>query len=1274
MANINSIRVTKKTGQSSVPTDFKGIRLSIASPEDILNWSYGEVTKPETINYRTQKPERDGLFDERIFGPVKDYECYCGKYKKIRYKGVICDRCGVEVTKSSVRRDRMGHIDLSVPVVHIWYLHGIPSILSTILDISVDDLESVIYFAAFVVLDVDNAIREEALAQLDKEYQQIKSRKDLKENIIALAKADAIYKQSKSDLMSLKPNTIISESKYHDLSYKFGNIVRVGIGSEAILEMLKAIDLPDAIKEMESTVASSSDTSRKKNIRRLRLFCDMKKAKIKPEWLVWQRLPVIPPDLRPMVQLDGGRFATSDLNDLYRRVLNRNNRLKRLIKQGAPEVICRNEKRMLQEAVDALIDNSARRGRVATIGAQRKLRSLSDVLRGKQGRFRQNLLGKRVDYSGRSVIVIGPKLKLHQCGLPKVMAIELFKTFVISKLINDGYVHNVKNASRMIERREPIVWDILEQVTSQYHVLLNRAPTLHRLGIQAFQPVLIEGKAIQIHPSVCYAFNADFDGDQMAVHVPLSQQAREEAKNIMLSSNNLLKPASGEPVISPRLDIVLGCFYLTSIREGADGEGKMFGSKNEAIMSYQQGNINLRAKIHVRMQDEIAKTDIEQSNKFDAFRIVTTSIGRILFNNILPDEVGFYNVSMDSSTLKKVIATVFKKCGKQETAALVDKINTLGFKYATLSGTTISIDDIYIPENKKVIIKESEDKIDKVELQYRQGLITAAEKRLKTIEIWTAAKDKLEKEMVAGFDKNSPVWMTVESGARGSVTQLVQMSGMKGNVVNPAGKIIELPIISNYKEGLTVLEYFNSTHGSRKGKSDTALRTSDAGYLTRRLVDVSQDVVIVQGDCGSKEYLRITKDDVAEADEIIPKITGRTCAQTIKDGDKILVKTGKIISQEQAKKIADNNKIQEILVRSVINCKSERGVCQACYGNDMATSELVEPGTTVGIIAAQAIGEPGTQLTMKTFHLGGVTGVDITSGLPRVEEIFESRSPRTPAVVADIPGTADIVTVKEKTIIKVVSEQIEKSEIDIPEDYEISIKTGDFAKVRQVIATSVGKKAIRTTVEGLAKVSKNKVLITANKPMYREYTIPQDLRILINRGDIVKAGQPLTEGHLELNQSLTLRGAEDTQKYIISEVKQIYASQGQEINDKHVEVIVRQMFSKVQVIDEGGTDLVPGQMIDRIEMEKINKDMKLEKKKPATGKDIVLGITRVALKTGSFLSAASFQETTNVLIEAATRGAVDKLQGLKENVIIGKLIPAGTGYNPKLAKKSESIK
>ncbi|KKQ73170.1 MAG: DNA-directed RNA polymerase subunit beta' [Berkelbacteria bacterium GW2011_GWB1_38_5] len=963
--------------------DFDALKISVASPDEILAWSFGEVLKPETINYRTQKPERDGLFDERIFGPVKDFECYCGKYKKIRYKGVICDKCGVEVTRSSVRRERMGHIDLAVPVTHIWYVHGVPSVLGLVLDISTNDLERVIYFAGFMILDVDENIRKSALEQLEKEFAEAKNK--LADNNMEMAKVEIAYRATKQEILSLNRKMILTESKYQDLSLRYGQIIKVGIGAEAISEILKNTDLNQLYEELNLELKTTIGVNRRRVLRRLRLVTNMKDAGIKPEWLILNRLPVIPPDLRPMVQLDGGRFAASDLNDLYRRVINRNNRLKRLISQGAPEVICRNEKRMLQEAVDSLIDNSARRGRAVSTGATaRKLRSLSDMLRGKQGRFRQNLLGKRVDYSGRSVIVIGPELKLHQCGIPKVMALELFKPFVISRLIADGHVHNVKNATRLIESGDPVVWDILEKITSNYYVLLNRAPTLHRLGIQGFQPVLIEGKAIQIHPLVCHAFNADFDGDQMAVHVPLSSQAKDETTNLMRSSNNILKPASGEPVISPRLDIVFGCYYLTTIQPNVSGEDKIFGSKNEAILAYHQGFVHPRAKIKVRMH-------LDKSQEAE-IKIIETTVGRILFNNILPDEIPFQNHDMDSKSLKKLITNMFKEYGMQITADIVDKIKKIGFEHAGLSGMTISANDISIPSNKEKILQDSDKKLEEIDNQYQRGLITDSERNIKTIELWNGARSILEGEMLKEFDKNNPVYVMIVSGARGSVAQITQMGGMKGLVVNPAGEIIELPIRSNYKEGLSVIEYFISTHGARKGKSDTSLRTSEAGYLTRRLVDVSHDVIITTKDCGTDEGFALERQESEEIGEKFDeRLVGRVAFKDIKDKNKVIVKKNEEINEEKATQIGDSG-INEVIVRSVLNCKAERGVCQLCYGRDLAIGRMVEFGTVSGIMAAQAIGEPGTQLTMKTFHLGGVSGEDITTGLPRVEELFEAKN------------------------------------------------------------------------------------------------------------------------------------------------------------------------------------------------------------------------------------------------------------------------------------------
>ncbi len=1233
-------------------SDFDALKISVASPDEILDWSFGEVLKPETINYRTQKPERDGLFDERIFGPTKDFECYCGKYKKIRYKGVVCDKCGVEVTRSAVRRERMGHIDLAVPVTHIWYVHGIPSVLGLILDLSTTELEQVIYFAGFIILEIDENIRKSALEQLEKEFSDLKVKNA--QNNVELAKVEMLYRATKQEITALSPKMILSESKYHDLSLRYGQIVKVGIGAEAIYEILKKTNLDQLYEDLNNAYKKSDGAGRRKIIRRLRFITDMKNAGLRPEWLVITRLPVLPPDLRPMVQLDGGRFAASDLNDLYRRVLNRNNRLKRLISQGAPEVICRNEKRMLQEAVDSLIDNSARRGRAVSTGATaRKLRSLSDMLRGKQGRFRQNLLGKRVDYSGRSVIVIGPDLKLHQCGLPKVMALELFKPFVISRLINEGEVHNVKNATRLIERGEPIVWDILEKITSGYTVLLNRAPTLHRLGIQGFQPVLIEGKAIQIHPLVCYAFNADFDGDQMAVHVPLSVQAKDETTNIMKSSLNILKPASGEPVVSPRLDIVFGCYYLTTIQEGAIGENKTFASKNEAILAYQQGFVHVRAKLKVKMR---------LSKKEDApEEIVETSVGRILFNNVLPDEIAFQNADMDSKTLKKLISMTFDRFGTQITAELVDKIKKIGFEFAGLSGMTISAADISIPSSKPEILKKGDAALEEIENQYQRGLITDVERSVKTIELWNDIRSNLEGEMLKEFDRNNPVFLMIVSGARGSVAQLTQMGGMKGLVVNPAGEIIELPIRANYKEGLSVIEYFISTHGARKGKSDTSLRTSDAGYLTRRLVDVAHDVVITTSDCETKKGLEILK---SESEEMGEKFTSRIIGRIAFEDIKNIVKKGEEIDEEKAAEI-DKSGIEKVLVRSPLYCVAERGVCQTCYGRDLATGKMVEIGTVTGIMAAQAIGEPGTQLTMKTFHMGGITGEDITSGLPRVEELFEARTPRNPGILAEMDGRVKIYEEKDRKNIVLESFEVQKVEKTLPGGYKAVVKDGDIVKNRQAIAVAPQEKAIRADFSGKVKIDGKKMVITSTQKETITYPVSARASLKVEDGIEVKKGQELTEGHLDLDSSLKLRGELETQKYIIYGIQEIYASQGQTINDKHIEIIVREMFSKVKIKEPGDTTFVIGQIVDVAEMDKENSRLIDKGKTPAIYENQVMGITRVALKTESFLSAASFQETTSVLIDAATRGAIDRLQGLKENVIIGKLIPAGTALGRK---------
>jgi DNA-directed RNA polymerase subunit beta' len=1228
--------------------DFSAVQVRVASPDTVLSWSHGEVLKPETINYRTQKPERDGLFCERIFGPTKDYECYCGKYKKIRYKGIICDKCGVEVTKSYVRRVRMGHIDLAVPVAHIWYVQAVPSVLGMLLDMSVADLERITYFAAYVVLEVDDSVRKEALEQLEGEYQEV--RKQLLggklagevsgDDLLKLQQFEATYKEAKTELDKIQPRQVISELTYHDLSVKYGSLVKVGIGAEAIKELLKNIDLEKGITMLKAEALTASPLNRRKVIRRLKLYTDLKKAATDPQWLVLSRLPVIPPDLRPMVQLDGGRFAASDLNDLYRRVLNRNNRLKKLLNSGAPEVITRNEKRMLQEAVDALIDNNARRGKAAApAGAKRKLKSLSDMLRGKQGRFRQNLLGKRVDYSGRSVIVVGPNLKLDQCGLPKTMALELFKPFVIGRLISGGYVHNVKNATRLIETGETFVWDILEDITKDHYVLLNRAPTLHRLGIQAFRPVLIEGKSIQIHPLVCTAYNADFDGDQMAVHVPLSKQAQKEASEIMRSSHNLLKPASGEVVVAPTKDMILGCYYMTVPVPGLIGEGKIFSSPNEAIMAHEENLINLRSMIKVLIDG----------------KVIETTVGQVLFNQVVPEQLGYQATIMEKKSIARLIARSFKELGTEHTAEFVDNLKDIGFKYAEFSGVTFSLSDIVVPASKGEVLRKAEGELEQIDKQYRRGLITQNERYIKTVELWLDASKTLEKEVMKGFKDTNPIMTIFRSGARGAVTNINQIAGMKGLVANPSGAIIEIPIKNNFKEGLSVFEYFVSTHGSRKGRADTALRTSDAGYLTRRLVDVAQDVVIALEDCGSQAGISIYKKDQLEiGDRFEDALIGRYTAG-VQDG----VPSNTPITEEIAVQLVAAG-LEEVVVRSPLYCTATWGICQKCYGNNLATGLLVAQGEAVGIIAAQAIGEPGTQLTMKTFHMGGVaqTGGDITAGLPRVEELFEARSPKTPAIISDINGTITVEDHGEETTMHIVSLDPEKQIFAIPENYTITVQDGDIVQAKDVIATGVEARSMRTPLSGKVSIGQGTVTVTARESQEVEYSISSSIGLKVENGDKIRKGQPLSEGHIDLQQLLALGGRREVQRYIVSEVQKIYSSQGQSINNKHIEIIVRQMLSKLQVSDAGTTTYIQGQMIDSTDQIEARADGQT-----IATDQLLLGITRVSLKTKSFLSAASFQETTTVLIDAAVQAKRDELRGLKENVIIGKLIPAGTGFH-----------
>ena len=1144
---------------------FNKIKIGIASDEKIREWSKGEVKKPETINYRTLKPEKDGLFCEKIFGPTKDWECHCGKYKRVRYKGIVCDRCGVEVTKAKVRRERMGHIELAAPVAHIWYFKGIPSRIALMLDVSPRNLERVIYFASYIVTDKGTS--------------------------------------------GLEKCQVLNEKEYHEAEEKYGRkSFKAEMGAEAIRKLLEQVDLDKLSAEIEKDLESASEQRKAKLIKRLDTVEAFRKSGNRPEWMVMNVVPVIPPDLRPMVQLDGGRFATSDLNDLYRRVINRNNRLKRLLELGAPEIIVRNEKRMLQESVDALIDNS-RRGRPVTGAGNRPLKSLSDLLKGKQGRFRQNLLGKRVDYSGRSVIVVGPELKIYQCGLPKEMAIELFKPFVMKELVERHLAHNIKSAKRMVERLSPEVWEILEKVIKDHPVMLNRAPTLHRLGIQAFEPVLVEGRAIKLHALVCEAFNADFDGDQMAVHLPLTPEAQAESRYLMLATNNLLKPQDGKPVAVPRLDMILGSYYLTMTLDGELGEGKYFKDPDEALMAFQNKAVSIHAKIFVRVSKEI---DGEIKTKK-----IETSVGRIIFNQGIPQDLGFidrkedpFQYEIDFPVMKKSMGTIIErvidKHGLTESAEVIDYIKALGFKYSTLAGITFSLADVEVPASKKDILAEADKQVEKVRNQYRRGLITDDERYQSVVGIWDKATNDVSKAMEENFGDLNPIYMMVKSGARGNMNQLRQIAGMRGLMASTTGKAVEIPIKSCFREGLDALEYFISSHGARKGLSDTALRTADSGYLTRRLVDVSQDIIVREHDCETNEGLML--EDIKDGNQIVEKLEERLEGRyplndiTNPETGELIVDKNTMINKEIAKQIVDAGYTQ-VFVRSVIGCRSKHGVCQKCYGMGLARRELVSIGESVGIIAAQSIGEPGTQLTMRTIHSGGVAGVaDITQGLPRVEEIFEARKPKGVAVITEIDGT---------------------------------VKISESKKKLEIIVTS--------------------------KDDSRTYTIPFGSKLKVRDGDEVKAAQPLIEGSINPAEILAIKGPEGVYEYVISEIQKAYRSQGVDINDKHVEVIARQMLRKMRVDDGGDTDMFPGSLVDMYEFEDKNKEAVAEGKRPATGKRALLGITKASLATDSFLSAASFQETTRVLTEAAIKGKEDHLLGLKENVIIGKLIPAGTG-------------
>jgi DNA-directed RNA polymerase subunit beta' len=1159
---------------------FDAIKIGLASPEKIREWSRGEVKKPETINYRTLKPERDGLFCERIFGPTRDWECHCGKYKRVRYKGIICDRCGVEVTRSKVRRERMGHIELAAPVSHIWYFKGIPSRMGLLLDMSPRALEKVLYFAAYVVIDPG------------------------------------------STPLSLKQ--VLNEKEYRESVEKFGTNFRAGMGAEAIKELLAAMDLDQMAKELREEVETASGQKKVRAIKRLEVVEAFRTSGNRPEWMILDTIPVIPPELRPMVQLDGGRFATSDLNDLYRRVINRNNRLKRLLDLGAPEIIVRNEKRMLQEAVDALIDNG-RRGRPVTGPGNRALKSLSDMLKGKQGRFRQNLLGKRVDYSGRSVIVVGPELKIFQCGLPKEMALELFKPFVMKKLVENGLAHNIKSAKRMVERVKTEVWDVLEEVIKEHPVLLNRAPTLHRLGIQAFEPVLVEGRAIKLHPLVCTAYNADFDGDQMAVHVPLSAEAQAEARFLMLSANNLLKPQDGKPVTVPTQDMVLGTYYLTiekeeekdengNVTNGVIGEGKAFSSPEEALMAYQNGVVSLHARIMVKRTMEV--DGVKKS------RMIKTTVGKIIFNSAVPQNLGFvdrtnpetmFDYEVDFITGKKELGRIIDRCikinGANKTAIVLDKIKSLGFEYSTKGAVTIGVTDMVIPEVKQRYLEETDKKVEEIERYYRNGLYNREERKLAIITAWSKTTEEIKNALVSTLDRFNPVYMMSQSGARGNINQIRQLAGMRGLMADTSGETIEIPIRSNFREGLNVLEYFISTHGARKGLADTALRTADSGYLTRRLVDVAQDVIIREEDCGTTDGIEIGAIIASgkPIESLAERLIGRYALADIVDPKtgEILVEANSLINEDMAEKV-ENAGVKKAKIRSVLTCRSKIGVCAHCYGINLAVGEESNVGEAVGFIAAQSIGEPGTQLTMRTFHTGGVAGDDITQGLPRVEELFEARKPKGLAIVSELAGTVRIKDTKKKREIEVINNESGES---------------------------------------------------------KSYLIPYGSSIKVMDGDVIEAGDELTEGSVNPHDILKIKGVQAVQSYLLQEVQKVYRLQGVDINDKHIEVIVRQMLRKVKIDEAGDTDMLPGSLVDMFEFESKNQEAEEKGLRSATGKRALLGITKASLATESFLSAASFQETTRVLTEAAIKGKVDPLIGLKENIIIGKLIPAGTGMS-----------
>jgi len=1388
------------------------LRISLASPQTILSWSYGEVLKPETINYRRLRPEKDGLFCEAIFGPQRDWQCYCGKYKNPRYKGIVCDKCGVEVTRSSVRRERMGHIALATPVAHIWYTRRIPSYLGMLLDISRRNLDRVLYFAQYIVTYVDEEARQKALKRLEDEISvsereqaaevnakiaEIKTKRDhtlneLKQKIANLEqnydeviaeKLDPVIKEGqklekllqdqmgepakkaivfaltgdkildagdkvaakhisqvqkivksklealenelkdqrakeieelkmeagrvkaeadmqmealrsqleeqtsassnqssrmRDELLELRPFTFLSETRYRELKQRWGQVFRADMGAEAFYDILERLDLDKLAEELWHEVKTTkSKQKRKKATTRLKVVEAFRRSGNRPEWMILTILPVIPPDLRPMVQLDGGRFATSDLNDLYRRVINRNNRLKRLLELGAPDVIIRNEKRMLQEAVDSLIDNS-QRGKALSRRGRRELKSLSDMLKGKKGRFRRNLLGKRVDYSGRSVIVVGPQLKLNQCGLPKTMALELYRPFVIAKLVQNGYAANVKGARRLIERNRPEVWEALESVIGERPVLLNRAPTLHRLGIQAFEPILIEGSAIQLHPLVTTAFNADFDGDQMAVHVPLSQKAVQEARQLMLASKNLLKPADGEPIISPSKDMVLGVYYLTMSQKAAHkGDGRAFANMDEVEMAYELGQVQIHTEIKL-----LTKTWYDdKGNRLPEpqTRVIDTTVGRVLFNRVLPEEVQFVNEKLDKGGVKDLIADVYELCGQEKTTEVADRIKAIGFEYAMKSGTTLAVADISIPPERRTIIEEALKQVELVQRDFRRGLLTEQEKNEREIEIWQETTDKVADAVKKHMDPDGNLSTMATSGAtKGGFSTISQLAGMRGLMADPSGRIIPMPIRSNFREGLTAQEYFISTHGARKGLADTALRTADAGYLTRRLVDIAQDIIINEYDCGTTDGVWIRRKDDVAGQSMSSRLYSRVLAENVIDPQtgEVIGETGDVINYELARRISASG-VAEVKVRSPMTCELQHGICAKCYGIDLGRGTMVDLGAAVGIVAAQSIGEPGTQLTLRTFHTGGVAagGADITTGLPRVEELFEARKqPKGEAVIAEISGTIHIdQSEKYADLREVVIEnsQLVSDEYTIPEDWKIEVKDEAEVKAGEVLAT-LGEAKIVAQHAGRVRVEKKerKVVVSYDHKESVTYEIPTTSRLLVKNNDHVEAGQPLTEGSLNPHRVLKIQGREACQMYLLTEVQKVYRSQGQNIHDKHFETIIRKMMSKVQITRPGDAKYLPGDIVDRLEIRRVNEQLLAEGKQPAKFSEVLLGVTKASLSTDSFLSASSFQHTIKVLAGAAIAAATDPLIGLKENVIIGKLIPAGTGFNhARLAKQ-----